>query len=94
MNPRSAGPGFVHEAQPAGRGAQRPDHFHQRLEIARDPPVVPDLAVAPLLGERDIDRVFVDIHPHEHATFRHGLPPLYVALRVTRSVVRNPRSTT
>jgi hypothetical protein len=25
----------------------------------------------------------VDIHPYEHATFRHGLPPLYVALRVT-----------
>ena len=25
----------------------------------------------------------MDIHPHEHATFRHDLPPLYVALRVT-----------
>ena len=41
-----------------------------------------DLAVAPLLRERDVDRFLVDIHPHEHATFRHGLPPLYVALRV------------
>jgi hypothetical protein len=23
----------------------------------------------------------VDIHPHEHATFPHDLPPLLVALR-------------
>jgi len=94
INHKSAGPGFVHEAQPAGRGVQRPDRRRQRLAIARDLPVVPDLAVAPLLSERDIDRVFVDIHPHEHATFRHGLPPSYAALRVTLSAARNPRSTT
>ena len=94
MNPKSAGPGFVHEAPPAGRGAQRLNRLRQRLEIAGDPPVVLDLPVEPLLGERDVDRVFVDTHPHEHATFCHGLPPSYVALRVTLSAVRNPRSTT
>jgi len=42
---------------------------------------VPDLAVAPLFRERDVDRFLVDIHPHEHATFLHGLHPLLVALR-------------
>ena len=40
-------------------------------------------AVSPLLGDRKVDRFLVDIHPHEHATFRHDLPPLYVALRGT-----------
>jgi hypothetical protein len=44
---------------------------------------VAHLALPAVLGQRDIDRFFMDIHPHEHATFRHGLPPLYVALRVT-----------
>ncbi|MCX6538417.1 MAG: hypothetical protein NT151_05715 [Acidobacteria bacterium] len=29
------------------------------------------LAVSPLFREGDVDRFFVDIHPHEHATFRH-----------------------
>ena len=82
MYSKAARPGFVYEAQPPGRGAQRRDHLRQRLAIARNPADVPDLAVAPLLGERDVDRVFVDIHPHEHATFRHGLPPSYVALRI------------
>jgi len=47
-------------------------------------------AVSPLLGERDVDRFFVDIHPHEHATFHHDLPPLYVARRVTLIGVAQP----
>jgi len=44
---------------------------------------MPDLALSPFLGSRDVNRFFVDIHPHEHAPLRQGLPPLYVALRVT-----------
>jgi hypothetical protein len=44
---------------------------------------VPHFAVSPVLGERHVDRFLVDIHPHEHATFRHDLPPSYVALRGT-----------
>jgi hypothetical protein len=94
MNPKAAGPGFVDEAQPPGRRPQGLEQLRQRLKIARHPAVVPHLAVPPILRERDVDRFLVDIHPHEHATFRHGLPPSYVALRYTGSVSRNPRSTT
>jgi hypothetical protein len=83
VNPEPAGARLVHEAQPPRWSAQRLDDLRQRLQISRDPAVVPDLALAPLLGERDVDRFLVDIHPHEHATFLQGLPPLYVALRVT-----------
>jgi phosphoribosylglycinamide formyltransferase 1 len=36
-----------------------------------------------LVKARQAGRFLVDIHPHEHATFRHDLPPLYVALRGT-----------
>jgi len=54
-----------------------------RLQVAGDHSVVAHFVVSPLLGERDVDRFFVDIHPHEHVTFRHGPPPLCVALRGT-----------
>ena len=80
---KSARAGFVHEAQSARRCPQRPDDLGHRLQVAGDHPVVPHFAGSPLVGERNIDRFFVDIHPHEHATFRHDLPPLYVALRGT-----------
>ena len=62
---------------------QRLDDLRHRLQVAGDHPVMAHFAVSPLLGERDVDRFVVDIHPQEHATFRHGLPPLYVALRGT-----------
>ncbi len=81
MDPKPARARFVHEPQPAVRCPQRPDHLGHRLQVAGDHPVVTHLTGSPLLGERDVDRFLVDIHPHEHATFRHGLPPLYVALR-------------
>jgi hypothetical protein len=83
VEPKPARPGFVHETQPTVRCAQRPDHVGHGLQVAGDHPVAADLAVSPFLGERDIDRFLVDIHPHEHATFRHDLPPLYVVRRVT-----------
>ena len=83
VDAKPARAGFVHEAQSSVRRPQRPDDLGHRLQVAGDHPVVAHLAVSPLLGERDVDRFLVDIHPHEHATFRHGLPPLYVALRVT-----------
>ena len=83
VNAKPARTGFIHKSQPSVRRTQRPDDFAHRLQVPRDHAVVPDLAVSPLLCERHVDRFLVDIHPHEHATFRHGLPPLYVALRVT-----------
>jgi hypothetical protein len=83
VNPESARTGFVPEPQPTVRGAQRPDHLGHGLQIAGDHPVAPHLTISPLLRERHVDRLLVDIHPHEHATFRHDLPPLYVALRGT-----------
>ena len=83
VDPKPTWAGLIHEAQPAARRPQRADDLGHRFQIARDHSVVSDLAVPPFLGERHVDRFLVDIHPHEHATFRHGLPPLYVALRVT-----------
>jgi hypothetical protein len=44
--------------------------------------VVPDLPLAP--PHRDVDRFLVDIHPYEHATVPHDLPPLVCG--VVRSV--------
>jgi hypothetical protein len=76
VDPQPAGARFVHEPQPPARRSERPDHFGHGLQVPRDHPVVPDLAGSPLFGDRDVDRFLVDIHPHEHATFRHGLPPL------------------
>ena len=83
MNAKPTRTGFVHEAQSSVRCPQRPHDLGHRFEVARNHPVVTHLAVSPLLREGDIDRLLVDIHPHEHATFRHDLPPLYVALRGT-----------
>jgi len=83
MNPKSAGTRLIHEAQPSIRGAECLHHLRQRLELTRNPAVPAHLAVSPLFGQRDVDRFLVDIHPHEHATFRHDLPPLDVALRGT-----------
>ena len=83
MDAKPARTGFVDEAQPPGRRPQDLHDLRQRLQVAPDAAVVPDLTVASVLGERNVDRFLVGIHPHEHATFRHDLPPLSVALRVT-----------
>ena len=65
---------FVHDTPSSIRCAQRSDDLGHCLQVAGNHPVAAYLAVSPLLGERDVDRFLVDIHPHEHATFRHGLP--------------------
>jgi hypothetical protein len=83
MNAKSTRAGLIHESQAAARRSQRAYHLGHRFQITGDYTVVTDFASAPLFGERDVDRFLVDIHPHEHATFRHGLPPLCVALRVS-----------
>ena len=75
--------GLIHEAQPSGRRTQRSDHLGHGLQVAGDHSVMAHFAVSSLLRDRDVDRFLVDIHPHEHATVRHDLPPLYVALRGT-----------
>jgi hypothetical protein len=48
----------------------------QGLKVAGNHAVVTHLAVSPLVGERNVDRFFVDIQSYEHATFLHDLPPL------------------
>ena len=53
------------------------------LQVTGDHSLVTHLAAATLLREGDVDRFLVNIHPYKHATFRHGLPPLYVPLRGT-----------
>jgi hypothetical protein len=60
---------------------QRAQDLRDGLEVARDHAVVAHLPLSALLGDRDVDRFFVDIHADEHATFHHDLPPLCVALR-------------
>jgi hypothetical protein len=72
-----------HEAGTAIRRSQRPHQFRHPLQVAADDPEMADLAIASVFGKGDVDRFLVGIHPHERATFRHGLSPLYVALRVT-----------
>ncbi len=75
VDPTPAGARLMHEAQPPVRATEGLHHLRQRLHVAGNAAVVADLTAAPLLGDRDVDRFLVDIHPHEHATFRHGLPP-------------------
>jgi hypothetical protein len=60
--------------------AQSTHDLIERLEIARDHAVVTDLAATVALGDRHVDRFFVDIQPYEHATVPHDLPPRCVAL--------------
>ena len=62
------------DAASVGR-PQRPHDLVERLEIARDHPIVADFSVAVTLGDRDVDRFLVDIQPYEHATVPHDLPP-------------------
>jgi hypothetical protein len=57
-------------------------HLGHGFQVPRDHPVVAHLAVSPFLGERDVDRFLVDIHPHEHATFCHDLPPFERAIEL------------
>jgi hypothetical protein len=60
---------------PSLSSAQRAHDLVERLEIALEHAVVTDFAVAVALGNRDVDRFFVDIQPYEHATVLHDLPP-------------------
>jgi hypothetical protein len=83
--------GLVDEVQPAAECPQRAHHLVERLEVASDHPIVADLTGAARFGDRDVDRFLVDIHPHEHATFRHDLPPLFVALCEASNTPHNPR---
>ena len=83
MDAEPARASFIYKPQTPMRRPQRPDDLRHRFQVARDHTVMADFAESLFLCERDIGRLLVDIHPHEHATFRHGLPPLYVALRVT-----------
>src|SRR3989442_10280376 len=71
----SAGPRLVHEVQAPVGGAQRAHHFVERLENARDHPIVANFPVAVALGNGHVDRFFVDIQSYEHATVLHDLPP-------------------
>ena len=47
---------LIHETQATVPGTQRAHDFVERLEIARDHPVVLDFAVALTLGDRDVNR--------------------------------------
>jgi hypothetical protein len=75
IDPESTGTGLVHEMQLPVAPTQRTNHLVERLEIAGDHAVVADFAAAVTLGDRHVDRFFVDIKPYEHATVPHDLPP-------------------
>ena len=73
VGPTPAGAGFVDEAPPTSRGAQRLDDFHQRLQVPGDPAVVTDLTVAALFGERDAELLqyfagFIDFYQAEQSS--------------------------
>ena len=75
MDPEPTPSRFVHKVQASARRAQRAHDFVERLEIARDHPIVASFAIPMALGNRDVNRFFVDIQPYEHATVPHDLPP-------------------
>src|SRR6202011_1454150 len=68
MDPEPARPRLVHKVQAPVRRAQRAHDLIERLEIALDHAVVTDLAATVAIGNRDVDRFFVNIQPYEHAT--------------------------
>jgi len=75
IDPKPTRAGFVDEMQTAIRRAERAHDLIERLEIALDHAVVPDLAVAVAFRDGYVDRFLVDIQPYEHATVPHDLPP-------------------
>lgn len=75
MDPDAARAGLEHEVEDPVRRAQRAHRFVERLEVSRDGALVPNLALAAALGDRDVDRFLVDIQPYEHATVPHDRPP-------------------
>jgi hypothetical protein len=75
IDPEAARAGFVDEVELPVRRAERAHDLVQRLEIARDDPVVADFSIPLTLSNRDVDRFLVDIQPYEHATVPHDLPP-------------------
>ncbi len=95
VNPESTRPGLVHEVQDPVAGPQRAHDLVERLEVAGDDPVVPDLAVAAPFGNRHIDRVFVnvqpDVQPDKHVTFPHDRHPRVWRCAPSRDAPHNPR---
>src|SRR6266850_5387351 len=75
IDPEAARPGLVDEVESSVRRAQRAHDLVERLEVARDDPVVADFSLPLTLSNRDVDRFLVDIQPYEHATVPHDLPP-------------------
>jgi hypothetical protein len=75
IDPKPTRAGFVHEVQATVGRAERAPHVVERLEIARDHPVMADLSVTLPVSNRHVDRFLVDIQPYEHATVPHDPPP-------------------
>lgn len=62
MDPKPARAGLIHEPQSSIRRSQRPENLRDRLEVAADGPVVPDLAGSPSSAtEISIDSLWTSI---------------------------------
>jgi hypothetical protein len=61
VDPEPAGAHLMHKPQPPARRTQRPDGLGHGLQVTRDRPVVPELAVSSLLGETSIDSLWTSI---------------------------------
>jgi hypothetical protein len=77
IDPEAARAGLADEVElPVWRAERAHDLAQpQRLEIARDDPVVADFSIPLTLSNRDVDRFLVDIQPYDPATVPHDLPP-------------------
>lgn len=57
----AAGSCFIHKAKFNAGAAELPDCLVQRIEVTADRAIEPDLAVSAVIGQGDIDRIFVYI---------------------------------
>ena len=98
MDPVTARASLVHKVQ---RTAQRYELAHraiQRRHVPADHAPVTRLGASATFGQRDVNRVFVNVHSYKQsARLIHGLPPLVGSCQraercgSTCLTARNPR---
>ena len=75
----AASSGFINEMQFVCSGDHFTTKFVQCVQIVGNGAVNPGLVVAPMIGDGNGDRFFVDIHSNKFYSV-HDLPPLVMAL--------------
>jgi len=71
----AAGTCFIDKAKLSASTAKLADRLVQRIQIAADGAVESDLAVSAVIGQGDINRIFVYIESNKNGRMFHDLPP-------------------